>query len=244
MKYEKFLNIDIIFSIIMIILLIMHFDTPFLHVHEDTNVILEEYDFTGLTSSFRMIFFIVNLIALLVCGLLSIIIKQKKKYSINYKKILVILFIMLSILPFIGYITTREKEKEEVKELAEELESLWGKNIISLNSKKDVESLNKYSNSLKTDPFFVRKVIVAKQLKNDDKSTIIEALEEFLLYPVFKKWNDDFDGAEVNELEVYYAIFPGYSYIDIICAIFYFITSKIDDNEESNEENVRIGEIV
>ncbi len=229
----KFMNIYVIVSILMVIALLFHFNAPFLSSYKDVNKILEEMDFTGLTGTFRTTFLIMNIVILLVCALIGTIIIDERGINVNYNKILVILFIVLSVVPFISYIMIREEEKNQVQELYEETEIILG-GTIDLNNKKHVKLLEKHSSALKTDPFFARKMQIIGQLKNGKSSTIIQAIGEFLFYPIMKEWDDGYKSASIKDIESYYAIFPGYTYINIIGVIFYFITSrsKTNDKEE------------
>lgn len=221
---KNFFNLYVIFAMFMIVAVFIHFDSPLLHTYKDINVILQEVDFTGLTGTFRIIFLITNVMVLLICILAGIVIDGRGK-KFNYNKIVALIFLFLAIMPFMACIITRDEEKKQVQELQleEETEKLFG-GIFDLTKKEDIQLLEKRSNSLKTDPFFVRKMQIAKQEEN---STILEVLGEFFTYGIFKGSEDI-----KKDLEIYYAAFPGYTYIAIICVIFYGITAKVKNSEE------------
>lgn len=236
---ERFFNIYVIFSIVMIIALLIHFESPVIREYDTMDTILQEMDFTGYTRIFRDTLLIINIGILLVCLLLGIIIDGRGVIC-NYNKILVILFILLSILPFALYIFTIEEENKHVQELLKESDLiLEGK--FDLNNKKHVSILNKHSSNLETDQFFKRKSQIASQLRNNQRSTVLNALENFFFYPIEQYLNENH--IPRNE-DSYYAVFPGYTYINIICVMFYYITSKVKDTiKAENKENLEIGEV-
>ena len=135
------------------------------------------------------------------------------------------IFLFLAIMPFMTGFVTRVEVKKQVQELKLEVETekLFG-GTQDLTKKENIQLLEKRSNALKTDPFFVRKMQVAKQTET---SAILEVLREFFWYGSSK----DSDNIK-QDTEIYYAVLPDYTYIDIICVIFYLITSKAKNNEK------------
>lgn len=238
---NKIKNMYVIFSFIVIIILLFHFYSPFSNAYKDMDTILGELDFTGLTGTFRITFLIINIVILLASAFIGTILVGRE-ISFNYDKLLAIFFIILSIVPFISYVVIRGEEKAQAQEFyeayEEEKELLFGGKFNPLN-KKHVEILNKHSNKWKEDKFFERKIQIGGQSKNGEGTTIIEGLLEFLFYPFTKHYLDDtYSGTIKTDVENYYAIFPGYTYIDIFCAIFFLITSKVRDNNKKEDNKI------
>lgn len=222
MKNNKY----IIFPIIMLCFTILASIYTYKYQYFKQYDTIINYDITGNTKIFFVIFLIIELCMLGLCIYIGKKAKNEGyKYSLN--KLFAAIFLVLTIVPIISFISIRNEEEKQAKILDEKIEILY-EDTININDKKTKAKLNEIQELQKNDKFYSRKREIYNEMNNENSK-----FKRYLTLFIYMNYHNEESINEsgwYNKLpsqeEIYYATFTVFTIINLICFGFYLINIK------------------
>ena len=216
----------IIFPVVMICITL--YATLVRHTVDSIFTVLDKCDFTGITTIFMFVLLFFEILVLALCVYRGVK-GREDGYDYSYNSFFSILFLVLIILPILGYFIVGNIEKEEAEKTKQKQEEVL--NLESNHNNKKTKTnladrLQEYLD-MESDKYYERKMQIITNAK--DKSVFERFFYDYVLnfntytiLPIIDR------SKTMDKNKRYYAIYSRFSTINVLCFAFYFIGGGSD----------------